>query len=68
MLHTIKPRNSRAPAIRDDALVRATVLRCSLGLERQLSAISTANKTRVLLALHANIGEQLDSLAANNDQ
>ena len=52
----------------DEQLAKHTILLCSLGLERQLKGMSTANKNRVLLALHAQIGEQLDSLAANNDQ
>ena len=68
MTQTIDPRNSRVPTIRDAAHVRNTILLCSLGLERQLKGLSTADKNRVLLALHAQIGEQLDSLAANNDQ
>lgn len=42
------------------------------GLARQIAAtlkpLTNANRNRVLLALHAQIGEQLDSLAANNDQ
>jgi hypothetical protein len=68
MPETIDPRNSHVPAVRDAAQVRDTILLCSLGLERQLKGLSTANKNRVLLALHTQIGEQLDSLAANNDQ
>jgi hypothetical protein len=68
MPETIDPRNSHVPALRDAAQVRDTILLCSLGLERQLKGLSTANKNRVLLALHTQIGEQLDSLAANNDQ
>ncbi len=68
MPETIDPRHSRVPAVRDAAPVRDMIFLCSLGLERQLQGLSTANKNRVLLALHALIGEQLDSLAANNDQ
>ena len=68
MPETIDPRNSRVPELRYAAQVRDTIVLCSLGLERQLKGLSTANKNRVLLALHAQIGEQLDSLAANNDQ
>jgi len=68
MTQTIDPLNSRPLAVRDTAQVRRTILLCSFKLERQLKALSTADKTRVLLALHAQIGEQLDSLAANNDQ
>lgn len=68
MPETIDPRNSRVPAVRDAAQVRSTILLCSLRLERQLKGMSTANKNRVLLALHAQIGEQLDSLATNDDQ
>ena len=68
MPETIDPRNSRVPAACHAAQVRDTIHLCSLGLERQLKGLSTANKNRVLLALHAQIGEQLDSLATNNDQ
>lgn len=68
MPETIDPRNSRVPAACHAAQVRDTIHLCSLGLERQLKGLSTANKNRVLLALHAQIGEQLDSLAAYNDQ
>jgi hypothetical protein len=68
MTQTIDPRNSRVPAVRDAAHVRDTILLCSLGLERQLKGLSTADKNRVLLALHAQIGDQLDALAANNNQ
>jgi gamma-glutamyl phosphate reductase len=68
MPKTIDPRNSRVEAVREAAQVRDTILLCSLALERQLKGLSTAQKNRVLLALHAQIGEQLDSLAANNDQ
>jgi gamma-glutamyl phosphate reductase len=68
MVTTINPRNSRVQAVRDAAQVRDTILLCSLALERQLKGLSTAQKNRVLLALHAQIGEQLDTLAANNDQ
>ena len=67
MTETIDPRNSRVPAVRDAAQVRDTILLCSLGFERQLKGLSTANKNRVLLAIHAQIGEQLDALAANNE-
>ena len=67
MTETIDPRNSRVPAVRDAAQVRDTTLLCSLALERQLKGLSTANKNRVLLAIHAQIGEQLDALAANNE-
>jgi len=68
MVTTINPRNSRVQAVRDAAQVRDTILLCSLALERQLKGLSTAQKNLVLLALHAQIGEQLDTLAANNDQ
>ena len=68
MTQTIDQRNSRVPAVRDAAHVRDTILLCSLGLERQLKGLSTADKNRVLLALHAQIGDQLDALAANNNQ
>jgi gamma-glutamyl phosphate reductase len=68
MVTTINPRNSPVEAVREAAQVRDTILLCSLALERQLKGLSTAQKNRVLLALHAQIGEQLDSLAANNDQ
>jgi hypothetical protein len=68
MFHEPPPqRNGPAPT-KDDNIVRTRLLRVSLGIERELAALTTANKTRVLLALHAQIGEQLDSLAANNDQ
>ena len=52
----------------DEQICKHAILLCSLGLKKQLKGLSTANKNRVLLALHAQIGEQLDSLAANNDQ
>ena len=68
MVTTINPRNSRVLAVRNAAQVRDLILLCSLALERQLKGLSTAQKNRVLLALHAQIGEQLDTLAANNDQ
>jgi hypothetical protein len=32
-----------------------------------LDTLDTAGKNRLLLALHAQIGEQLDALAANNE-
>jgi hypothetical protein len=48
------------------ALCRDHILLCSLHLERQLAALSTANKTRVLLAIHANIAEQLEALHTDN--
>jgi gamma-glutamyl phosphate reductase len=67
MVTTINPRNSRVQAVRDAAQVRDTILLCSLALERQLKGLSTAQKNRVLLAIHAQIGEQLDALAANNE-
>ena len=68
MTQTIDPRNSRVHVVRDTFNVRATIFLCSLGLERQLKGLSTADKNRVLLALHAQIGDQLDALAANNNQ
>ena len=44
------------PQISDEEIARGTILRCSLGLDRELAGLSTANKNRVLLALHAQIG------------
>jgi len=68
-MHIPSSRSERSPTpISDEEIARGTILRCTLGLESQLAGLSTANKNRVLLALHALIGEQLDSLAANNDQ
>ena len=55
-------------ALTDEQISKHAILLCSLGLKKRLKGLSTANKNRVLLALHAQIGEQLDSLAANNDQ
>jgi hypothetical protein len=60
--------NPQISAKLDATLVKLIIALCSLELESQLKGLSTANKNRVLLALHAQIGEQLDSLAANNDQ
>jgi hypothetical protein len=54
------------PPLSDEEIVRGTLLRCTEGLERQLAELSTANKNRALLALHAQIGEQLEALAADN--
>jgi hypothetical protein len=68
MPYPAPPHRKDPPQISDEQIARGTILRCSLGLDRELAGLSTANKNRVLLALHAQIGEQLDSLAANNDQ
>ncbi len=61
-----RSRSTDPAPLSDEEIARGTILRCSLGLERQLAGLSTANKNRVLLALHAQIGEQLDALAADN--
>ena len=68
MTHQVKAAQQTPRHSQDEEIARGTILRCSLGLERQLAGLGTANKNRVLLALHPQIGEQLDSLAANNDQ
>jgi hypothetical protein len=68
MKQTSNTPNPQIPAKLDATLVKLIITLCSLELEIQLKGLSTANKNRVLLALHAQIGEQLDSLAANNDQ
>lgn len=54
--------------ISDAQIVATTVARCLDALQAQTTHLGTANKNRVLLTLHQHIGEQLDSLAANNDQ
>jgi hypothetical protein len=68
MTQTSNTPNPQISAKLDATLVKLIIALCSLELESQLKGLSTANKNRVLLALHAQIGEQLDSLAANNDQ
>jgi hypothetical protein len=68
MKRTSNTPNPQISAKLDATLVKLITTLCSLELESQLKGLSTANINRVLLALHAQIGEQLDSLAANNDQ
>jgi gamma-glutamyl phosphate reductase len=58
----------RPAPTKDSNIVRTRLLRVSLGIERELATLTTADKNRVLLALHAQIGDQLDALAANNNQ
>ena len=53
------------PVMPDAPLVRSTILRCSLALERELHTLSRANQNRVLLALHAQIADQLDTFTTN---
>ena len=55
------------PILTDEEIARGTLFRCSLGLDRELAGLSTANKNRVLLALHAQIAEQLDALTTHNE-
>lgn len=62
-----RSRSTDPAQISDEEIARGTILRCSLGLERQLAGLSTANKNRVLLALHARIAEQLDALTTHNE-
>jgi hypothetical protein len=46
-----------------------TKLKClAIEIETSLKPLSNENINRVLLQLHAQIGDQLDRLAENNDQ
>ncbi len=67
MPYPAPPHRKDPPQISDEQIARGTILRCSLGLDRELAALSTANKNRVLLALHAQIAEQLDALTTHNE-
>ena len=60
--------HARARAHRKNRAVESTFLAATAALDACLETLNTADKNRLLLALHAQIGEQLDSLAANNDQ
>ena len=47
----------------DERMTRAAVAHLSIHLENTLRPLTNADRNRVLLALHAQIGEQLDALA-----
>jgi hypothetical protein len=59
------PINRVAPALSDQQIADATTQRCQDYLRLQMEHLSTANKNRVLLALHAITGQELDALATD---
>ena len=61
-------RNLHARDQNDDTVVDGCRIRCSLKIERELAALSTANKNRVLLALNSVIAVQLEALETDNEQ
>ncbi len=56
-----KPGCQLETAMHELNLTHSAIARCQLALERELKDLSTPNQTRVLLALHAQIGQQLDT-------
>ena len=56
------------PGKADDVLVDGCKIRILLKIERELTGLATANKNRVLLAVHHNIGVQLEALEADNHE
>ena len=59
--------NTRPPYPTDDQLARATILRISLCLERELDPLTTANKHRVMLAISDQIAVTLEALGTATD-
>lgn len=55
------------PILTDEEIARGTLFRLTNHLRDNTVGLSTANKNRVLLALHAQIAEQLDALATHNE-
>jgi hypothetical protein len=56
---------SRTPGPRlatNDKRVRNVTNKCTCGINRELAPLTTANRNRVLLALHWHIAEQLETL------
>lgn len=50
-----------------DATVRTTTLRLSLAIQRELEPLTTDHRTRVLLLIHAQIGDLLEALETITD-
>ena len=68
MTTKLNTQHAKARKLRAEAALTSAFCSASSVIETCLTTLNTANKNRFLLALHAQIGEQLDALAADNDQ
>ncbi len=57
--------HARARAHLNNRDVESTYLAATAAIDACLETLNTADKSRLLLALHAQIGDQLEALAAS---
>jgi hypothetical protein len=55
------------PRTADDNIVRRTTLGATADLAKRLEPLNTANRTRVLLLLHADIAQLLEALETTTE-